>query len=174
MIAKSENEEDHIQDLTKLFQRLRKFQLRLNPNKCTFGVYSGKLLGFIVSKRGIEVDPDKVKAIQEMPSPRTEKQVRGFLGRLNYISRFIYLMTATCAPIFKLLRKNQSCVWTDDCQKAFDRSMGCVLGQQDETRRKEHAIYYLSKKFTDCESRYSMLEKTCCVLAWAAKRLRQY
>src|SRR4051812_9149966 len=52
--------------------------------------------------------------------------------------------------------------------------MGCVLGQQDETKRKEHAIYYLSKKFTDCESRYSMLEKTCCALAWAAKRLRQY
>src|SRR3954464_2055645 len=138
-----------------------------------------------------------------MPSPRTEKQVRGFLGRLNYISRFIYLMTATCAPIFKLLRKKQSCVWTDDCQNAFDSikeylleppilsppvegrplimyltvledTMGCVLGQQDETKRKEHAIYYLIKKFTDCESRYSMLEKTCCALAWAAKRLRQY
>src|SRR3954469_21030123 len=62
MIAKSKNEEDHIHNLTKLFQCLRKFQLRLTPIKCTFGVYSGKLLGFIVSKRGIEVDPDKVKA----------------------------------------------------------------------------------------------------------------
>ncbi|GAU10542.1 hypothetical protein TSUD_424220, partial [Trifolium subterraneum] len=51
--------------------------------------------------------------------------------------------------------------------------MGCVLGQQDGTGRKEHAIYYLSKKFTECESRYSTLEKTCCSLAWAAKRLRQ-
>ena len=90
-------------------------------------------------------------------------------------------MTATCAPIFKLLRKDQGCVWTNDCQKAFESineyllgplilsplvegrpliiyltdledSMGCVLGQQDETRRKEHVIYYLSKKFTDCES----------------------
>src|SRR3954463_16249057 len=58
-----------------------------------------------------------------MPSPRTEKQVRGFLGRLNYISRFIYLMTATCASTFKLLWKNQSCVWTDDCQKAHDSFM---------------------------------------------------
>jgi len=91
----------------------------------------------------------------------------------------------------------------EDCQKAFDRikeyllelpilvppvegrplimyltvledSMGCVLGQQDETGKKEHAIYYLSKNFTDCESRYSVLEKTCCALAWAAKRLRHY
>ena len=203
MIAKSIDEEEHVEHLLKLFQRLRKYKLRLNPNKCTFGVRSGKLLGFIVSEKGIEVDPAKVKAIQEMPAPKTEKQVRGFLGRLNYISRFISHMTATCAPIFKLLRKDQSCDWTEDCQKAFDsikeylleppilsppvegrplimyltvldESMGCVLGQQDETRRKEFEIYNLSKKFTDCETRYSMLEKTCCALAWAAKRLRQY
>ena len=52
--------------------------------------------------------------------------------------------------------------------------MGCVLGQHDESGRKEHAIYYLSKKFTDCETRYSLLEKTCCALVWAARRLRQY
>ena len=94
--------------MLKLFQRLRKYRLRLNPNKCTFGVRSGKLLGFIVSQRGIEVDPDKVKVIQEMPAPKTEKQVRGFLRRLNYISRFISHMTATCEPIFKLLKKDQS------------------------------------------------------------------
>ena len=54
----------------------------------------------------------------------------------------------------------------------LEDSMGCVLGQQDETRKKEFSIYYLSKKFNDYETRYSMLEKTCCALAWAAKRLR--
>ncbi|KAI5445749.1 hypothetical protein KIW84_013835 [Lathyrus oleraceus] len=54
----------------------------------------------------------------------------------------------------------------------LERSMGCVLGQHDESGRKEHAIYYLSKKFTDCEQRYSLLEKTCRALAWAARRLR--
>ena len=64
MIAKSQTEEGHIEYLLKLFQHLRKYRLFLNPNKCTFGVQSGKLLGFIVSQRGIEVDPDKVKAIQ--------------------------------------------------------------------------------------------------------------
>ncbi|GAU40248.1 hypothetical protein TSUD_219590 [Trifolium subterraneum] len=203
MIVKSGTEEEHVKYLLKMFQRLRKYRLRLNPNKCTFNVRSGKLLSFIVSQKGIEVDPDKVRSIREIPAPQTEKQVRGFLGRLNYISRFISHMTATCGPIFKLLRKIQGIVWTEDCQKAFDsikeylmeplilippvegrplimyltvleESMGCVLGQQDETGRKEHAIYYLSKKFTDCESRYSMLKKTCCALAWAAKRLRHY
>src|SRR3954469_20292434 len=203
MIAKSSTEEEHIEYLLKLFQRLRKYQLRLNPNKCTFGVRSGKLLGFIVSQRGIEVDPDKVRAIQEMPAPKTEKQVRGFLGRLNYISRFISQMTATCGPIFKLLRKDQGVVWTEDCQNAFDsikeclleppiliplvegrplimyltvleESMGCMLGQQDETGKKEHAIYYLSKKLKECEFRFFIFAKLCCALAWASKRLRQY
>jgi len=52
--------------------------------------------------------------------------------------------------------------------------MGCVLGQHDESGRKEQAIYYLSKKFTDCESRYTMTEKLCCALVWSTKRLRQY
>ena len=115
MIAKSIDEKEHVEHLLKLFQHLRKYKLRLNPNKCTIGVRSGKLLGFIVSKKGIDVDPAKVKAIQEMPVPKTEKQVRGFLGRLIYISRFISHMTATCAPIFKLLRKDQSHDWTEDC-----------------------------------------------------------
>ena len=72
-----------MEDLLKLFQRLRKYCLCLNPNKCTFSVYSGKLLGFIVSQKGIDVDLDKVKAIQEIPTPRTEKQVTGFLVRLT-------------------------------------------------------------------------------------------
>ena len=89
MTAKSKTEDEHHVNLRKLFKQLRKYRLRLNPAKCTFGVKSRKLLGFIVSQKGIEVDPDKVKAILEMPEPRTEKQVRGFLGRLNYIARFI-------------------------------------------------------------------------------------
>ena len=71
MIAKSIDEEEHVKHLLKLFQRLRKYKLRLNPNKCTFGVRSGKLLGFIVSEKGIEVDPAKDKAIQDMPTPKT-------------------------------------------------------------------------------------------------------
>ena len=107
MIARSQTKEEHLDHLHKLLDRLALYKLRLNPNKCTFGVRSGKLLGFFVSDKGIQVDHSKVKAIQEIPAPRTEKEVRGFLGRLNYISRFISHLTATCEPIFKLLKKDQ-------------------------------------------------------------------
>ena len=75
MIAKSKTEEEHLVNLQKLFERLQKYQLRLNPAKCTFGVKSGRFLGFVLSQKGIEVDPEKVKAILEMPEPRTKKQV---------------------------------------------------------------------------------------------------
>ncbi|KAA3467116.1 hypothetical protein EPI10_002158 [Gossypium australe] len=162
MIAKSRTEKEHIQVLRKLFLRLRKFQLNLNPTKCTFGARLGKLLGFVVSEKGIEIDPDKVKAIQELSSPRTQKEVRGFLGRLNYIARFISQLTEKCDPIFRLLKKHNPGVWDEECQRTFDKvkhylsnalvlmspnpyrplilyfavfgnSMGCVLGQHDES-----------------------------------------
>ena len=75
IITKSRIEEEHLVNLQKLFERLHKYRLRLNPAKCTFGVKSRKLFGFVVSQKGIEVNPDKVRAILEMPEPCTEKQV---------------------------------------------------------------------------------------------------
>ena len=107
-IVKSQDRSDHLAALQRFFERIRRFRLRLNPKKCTFGVTSGKLLGHIVSERGIEVDPEKIKAIIGMPSPspRSEKKIRGFLGIFQYISHFIAKLTNICEPIFRILRKN--------------------------------------------------------------------
>jgi hypothetical protein len=69
-----------------LFERLRKYKLRLNLANCSFGLKSGNLLGFMVNDRGIEVNPNKVKAIQSLSAPKIEKVVRRFLKRLNYIA----------------------------------------------------------------------------------------
>jgi hypothetical protein len=88
MIAKSKEGDDHVKVLRKLFERLRKYELKLNPAKCSFGVKSDKLLGFVVNSKGIEVDPDKEKAIQSMATSKTKKEVRGFLGRLNLSSDY--------------------------------------------------------------------------------------
>ena len=79
-IVKSKDRESHTVNLRKFFERIKEYRLRLNPQKCTFGVIAGKLLGFLVSDRGIEVNPSKIKVILEMPPPRSEKEIRGFLG----------------------------------------------------------------------------------------------
>uniref|UniRef100_A0A2N9I6S5 Integrase catalytic domain-containing protein n=1 Tax=Fagus sylvatica TaxID=28930 RepID=A0A2N9I6S5_FAGSY len=171
MIAKSRTAQDHLTDLRKLFQRLKKYQLRLNPNKCAFGVTSGKLLGFIVSGRGIEIDPAKVQAIRSMPAPRTEKEIRSFLGRINYIARFIAQLTATCEPLFKLLRKDVKIKWTEDCQKAFDKIKEYLLNPPilvPPTPGRPLILY-----LTVQEASMGCI-KTCCALAWASKKLRQY
>ncbi|PKI73417.1 hypothetical protein CRG98_006187 [Punica granatum] len=120
MIAKSKEGEDHLVNLKRLFDRLKEYKLQLNPAKCTFGARSGKLLGFVVSESGIEVDPDKVKAIKDLPPPSTVQEVCGFLGRLNYIARFIANLTDKCQPLFRLLRKNAAIEWDHECQNAFD------------------------------------------------------
>ena len=163
VIVKSKQAANHLGDLKKVFERMRKYNLKLNPAKCAFGGPSGKLLGFIVSKRGIEIDPAKIKAIRDMPVPRTQKDVKSFLGKINFIGRFIAQLTATCEPLFKLLRKNAPLKWDDDCQAAFDKikeyllnppvlmpptpgrplimylsvlddSLGCVLGQHEDRK----------------------------------------
>ena len=71
-------------NLRKLFEQLRKFQLKLNSTKCTFGATSKKLLGFVVSKKGIEIDRDKVQV--NLSPLRTQREVKSFMGRLNYIA----------------------------------------------------------------------------------------
>ena len=120
MMVKSTTREGHFTALDKFLARAKKYNLRLNPKKCIFGVTSRKLLGHIVSQKGIEIDPDKVKSIRKMSAPSTEKEVREFMGWLQYISRFISKLTTVCEPIFKLLRKNQPVIWDDKCQQAFE------------------------------------------------------
>ena len=203
MIIKSRDREGHVPALRKFFHRIRQYQMRLNPQKCVFGVTKGKVLGFMVSQEGIEVDPAKVKAILEMPPPRTEKEIRGFLGRLQFISRFISQLTMTCEPIFKLLKKDAIKEWNPHCQEAFDKikeylthppvlmpprphiplllyltvtdtAAGAMLAQYMEESRKERAIYYVSRKLVVSELNYSALEKACVSLVWVTQRLRHY
>ena len=83
MIVKSKEREGHIINLRKFFERIKENRGIMNLQKCTFGVITGKLLGFLVIDRGIEVVPSKIKAILEMPPPKSEKEIRGFLGRLQ-------------------------------------------------------------------------------------------
>uniref|UniRef100_A0A2N9F3A7 RNase H type-1 domain-containing protein n=1 Tax=Fagus sylvatica TaxID=28930 RepID=A0A2N9F3A7_FAGSY len=151
MIAKSRTAQDHLTDLRKLFQRLKKYQLRLNPNKCAFGVTSGKLLGFIVSGRGIEIDPAKVQAIRSMPAPKTEKEIRSFLGRINYVARFIAQLTANLRASVQVVEKRCEDKDVPSFYTSQSKKHPWAACWDNKTRlgRKSKAIYYLSKKFTE-------------------------
>ena len=90
--------------------------MRLNPSKCVFGVVSRKFLGFMVSLKGIEANPEKVRAIIDMTSPRTVKEVQKLTGRIAALNRFVSRATDKCLPFFKTLK--QVFAWTDGCEAA--------------------------------------------------------
>ena len=98
LVVKTKRKEDHLVDLRSVFNRLRKYQLKMNPRKCAFGVTSGKFLGFIVRHRSIEIDQSKIEAIQKMPEPKNLQELRGLQGKLAYVRRFILNLAGRCQP----------------------------------------------------------------------------
>jgi hypothetical protein len=118
MLVKSKEEADHLDNLKETFKTLCQYQLKLNPSKCDFGVSSGKFLGFMVSHRGIEANPDKIKAILEMQPPETIKETQGLTGRIAALNRFVSRSTDKCLPFSKVLKK--AFEWTNECQQAFE------------------------------------------------------
>ena len=113
MMVKLETREGYPATLEKFLRRVKKYSLRLNPKKCVFEVTSSKMVGYIVSQKGIKVDQDKTKAIRKMPVPKIEKEIRGFLRKLQFISKFIAKLIAVCEPILKLIRKDQPVIWNE-------------------------------------------------------------
>ena len=116
ILVKLRTRAEHPQSLARILQRSQEHNLKMNPKKCIFGVSSGKLLGFIVSKRGIEIDPNKAKAIAEMPPPKNLKELRGLIGRLQFIRRFISQHSQRCRPFYELLKGGALFEWNDKCQ----------------------------------------------------------
>ena len=113
MLVKSRREEDHLEDLRETFDTLRSYNMKLNPGKCAFGVTVGKFLGFMVSQKGIEANPDKIRAIMEMTPPRNMKEVQSLNGKVAALNRFVSKATDKCLPFFRTLKK--SFEWTVEC-----------------------------------------------------------
>ena len=105
MLVKIKDEVNHLDDLKETFNTLRKYNMKLNPTKCVFAITLGKLLGFMVSQMGIEANPDKVKAIIEIKSPKTVKEVQSLTGKVAALNKFISRATNKCIPFFKVLKK---------------------------------------------------------------------
>uniref|UniRef100_A0A2N9H0S8 Integrase catalytic domain-containing protein n=1 Tax=Fagus sylvatica TaxID=28930 RepID=A0A2N9H0S8_FAGSY len=199
MLVKSKEEDVHLDDLRETFQTLRKYQMKLNPSKCAFGVYSGKFLGFMVSQRGIEANPDKIKAILEMQPPKSTKEVQRLTGRVAALNRFMSRSTDKCLPFFKTLKK--AFEWIDECQQAFEElkrylteppllspskqgeelylylavsptAVSSALIREEE--RRQLPVYYTSRALRGAEERYPLMKKLAFALVTATRKLRPY
>ena len=113
MLVKSLDEGKHLDDLQETFNTFRRYNMKLNPSKCAFGVALGKFLGFVVSHRGIEENSEKIKAILDMKPPQSIKEVQSLTGRVVALSRFVSKATDKCLPFFKVLKK--AFEWMDEC-----------------------------------------------------------
>ena len=173
--------------------------MKLNPSKCVFGVASGKFLGFMVSQRGIEANPEKVQAIINMASPRTVKEVQKLTGRIAALNKFVSKATDKCLPFFKTLK--QAFTWTDECEEAFQdlkrylsnppflspskegeklylylavstTTVSAALIREEA--KKQLPVYYVSQAFQWAESNYPQIEKITFALIVISRKLRQY
>ena len=119
MVIKSPSHLQHAQDLSTVFSTLQQYNLKLNLEKCVFGVDRDKFLGFMLTQRDIEVNSEKCNAIIEMRSPSNVKEVHHLIGRLTAISRFLPKLVEQTQPIIQLLKKSAKFAWNDDCEKVF-------------------------------------------------------
>ena len=106
MLVKSRREEDHLYDFKETFDTLCFYKMKLNPSKCAFGVTAGKFLGFMVSQRGIEVNPNKIRAIMEMAPPRNKKEVQNLNSKVAALNRFVSKAIDKCLPFFCTLKRS--------------------------------------------------------------------
>ncbi|KAI5311704.1 hypothetical protein L3X38_040877 [Prunus dulcis] len=202
MLVKSRTADQHIPNLSAMFTILKQYKMRLNPTKCAFGVASGKFLGFMISQRGIEANPEKIQAILDMTIPKTVKDIQSLTGRVAALTRFISKATDRCAPFFKTLKgTKRNITWTAECETAFSElkeymgrapllstsehgdilviylSVSALAVSSVLIRSKdnaEHPVHYVSKALQDAEVRYPDIEKLAFTLVVSARRLRPY
>ena len=202
IVVYSKSEEEHVQHLEQMFARLREYNLRLNPSKCSFGLKRVKLLGYIVSQDGLSADPDKVSAIARMTAPKSVAEIRSFLGMTGYYRSCIKDYAHISEPLVSLTRKNMRFTWSAEHQKAFDSlkqslvcdmvmahpqtdkpyllytdacdyAIGGILCQLDDNGV-ERPIVYLSKQLSDTQRRWATIEKEAYAVIYALKQLRPY
>jgi hypothetical protein len=119
IVVKSVQRRDHISDLAETFVNLRAVNLRLNPEKCVFGIHKGKVLGCLVSRKGIEANPDKIKALIEMQDPVSVEDMQKLIGRVVALNRYIPRAAERSLPFFQVLRSSKNFQWSETQKQAF-------------------------------------------------------
>ena len=121
MVVKNKEVPDHVEDLRNIFETLREHKLCLNTSKCSFGVRPGKFLGYMVTQRGIEVNPNQVKVINNLQLPRNPKEVQKLTRMTTALNQFISRSADRCKPFFLLMNKWKGFEWTEECALAFQQ-----------------------------------------------------
>ncbi|KAL1110617.1 hypothetical protein AAG570_008145 [Ranatra chinensis] len=202
LIIFSKSAKDHERHLIKVKSRLEEFGLKISGDKSYFGLKEVQFMGHIISRQGARpTDSKKVAAIKEIEIPKNIKELRSFLGMINYYRRFINNLAGKTEPLTKLLKKNSKFVINEEAKEAFiwckdklatvpilqfpdfekqfilttDASqvaVGAVLSQGDGGS--ERPIAFASKKLTPAETRYSTIERELLGIVWATKHFRPY
>ena len=192
---------DHSKKLEEVFRRLREFNLKLNPSKCSFMRKEVNYLGHVITDKGVKPDPQKIKCVLDFPIPTNTKELKSFLGLSGYYRRFIPSYGQISKPLTSLLKKDVQFSWSDLCQEAFDKlkstltqepllqypdfnkafnltcdasnfAIGCVLSQGPIGQ--DAPIAYASRNLNKAEQNYNTTEKELCAIVWGVKQFRPY
>jgi hypothetical protein len=198
----SKSDKEHCQHLRKVFSKCRRFGLSLNPKKSLFSMQEGKLLGHIVSAEGVRIDSSRVEAIQTLSLPRSKKEVQSFLGKINFLRRFVSNFAELVKHITSMLRKGNEVKWTAESRESFNQikkalteapvlvspdyskdflifsfasfdTVVVVLLQKNDAGL-EQPISFFSRALRDAEVRYDIMEKQAYALVKALKYFRVY
>ena len=201
MVVKSKVVSEHVGDLTNIFGILRKHKLRLNASKCSFGIGSGKFLGYMVTHRGIEVNPDQIKVINGLQAPWIPKEVQKLTEMTAALNRFISRSVDRCRPFFLLLHKWKGFGWTKECAVVFQQlkeylswppimsspevdevlfaylavashAVSFVLIRVDSSIQRP--VYFVSKLLHEVKVQYLSLEKVILAVVHATRKLPHY
>ena len=202
IIIFSKSEEEHLEHIQRVFDRLIQHSLKIKLKKCSFFQQSTNYLGFIITPEGVKPNPEKVEAIRKMAPPTTVKEVRGFIGLTSYYRRFIPNFSKIAEPILDLTKKFARFKWSPECQKAFDfikeslsvvpllaypdtskpytlytdasdTCIGSCLTQIDDSGI-EKPIYFLSHRLSRTQTRWPVVEKEAYAIHYSLQKLDCY
>ena len=201
LLIHSANQDEHITHLEEVLLKLREAGLKIKLKKCSFYKKSVKYLGFELTDSGFKPLDDKVAAINQFPPPKTDDDIRSFLGMAGYYRQYIPNFSAIAKPLSNLLKKNTPFLWSDECEKAFielknrlssapvltypnfespffietdasNQGIGAVLSQKDEETGKLKPIAFASRLLKNAELNYTVTEKEALAIVWALKKFR--
>ena len=201
MVVKSKQVSEHLNDMEIVFTVLRKHKLHLKASKCSFDVSSGKFLRYMITHQGIEVNPDQIRAINNLHPPQNPKEVQKLIRMIVALNRFIFHSADWYRPFFQLLHKWRNFEWTQECNLAFEglkeylshppilsrpekeeimyayiaitnHAISLVLVRSDVGAQRP--IYYVSKSLQEAETRYLSLKRAIFAIVHATRKLPQY